>query len=178
MKYFEELKKSMEYLASKENTIFLGQAVSYPGTAMSSTLKNINKNKLIELPVFEDCQMGIAIGFSLNNFVPISIYPRWNFLLLAMNQIVNHLDKLSLMSSEKLNHKVIIRTGIGSIRPLDPQHQHKGDYTLGMKKFVNNIDIIKLNNPKEILEAYKFAYNRKDNKHTILVEYGDYYNEK
>ena len=168
----------MEYLGSKEDTIFLGQSVSYPGTAMSTTLKNINKNKLIELPVFEDFQMGIAIGLSLNGFFPISIYPRWNFLLLAMNQIVNHLDKLEHMSSEKLNNKVIIRTGIGSTRPLDPQHQHKGDYTLGMKKFVNNIDIIKLKNPNEILEAYKFAYNRKDNKHTILVEYGDYYNEK
>lgn len=168
----------MEYLASKKNTIFIGQAVSYPGTAMSSTLKNIDKKKLLELPVFEECQMGIALGLSLNNYVPISIYPRWNFLLLAMNQIVNHLDKLKYMSSQKLQNKVIIRTGIGSVRPLDPQHQHKGDFTLGMRKFLKNTEVIKLVNPKDIFEAYKHAYNRKDGKHTILVEYGDYYNEK
>ena len=46
------------------------------------------------------------------------------------------------------------------------------------RKFLKNTDVIKLRNSKDILEAYKFAYNRKDNKHTILVEFGDYYNEK
>ena len=178
MTYFEALTKSMEFLSSKKDTIFIGQAIKFPGTAMSSTLKNINKDKLIELPVFEETQMGISIGLSLNNYVPITIYPRWNFLLLAMNQLINHLDKLQEISSEKLKHKVIIRTGIGSIRPLDPQIQHKGDFTKGMKSFLKNIEIIKLNSPNKILPAYKKAYNRRDGKHTILVEYGDYYNEK
>ena len=88
------------------------------------------------------------------------------------------MDKLQYMTSQKFKNKVIIRTGIGSVRPLDPQHQHKGDFTLGMRKFLKNTDVIKLRNSKDILEAYKFAYNRKDNKHTILVEFGDYYNEK
>ena len=42
MKYFDELKKSMSYLAKNEKTIFIGQAVEVPGTAMSNTLKEIN----------------------------------------------------------------------------------------------------------------------------------------
>ena len=33
----------MEYLGKKNNTIFIGQAVEVPGTAMSNTLKNIKK---------------------------------------------------------------------------------------------------------------------------------------
>ena len=33
-KYKDELKKAMELLASHPKTIFLGQAVEYPGTAM------------------------------------------------------------------------------------------------------------------------------------------------
>ena len=53
MKYFEELKKSMDYLAKNSKTIFIGQAVEVPGTAMSNTLKDVKKNKLIELPVAE-----------------------------------------------------------------------------------------------------------------------------
>ena len=48
MKYFTELKRSMEYLASNPKTVFLGQAVSVPGTAMSNTLKDVKQNKLIE----------------------------------------------------------------------------------------------------------------------------------
>ena len=45
MKYFDELKKSMDWLASKDNTIFLGQAVACPGTAMSNTLRDVEKTK-------------------------------------------------------------------------------------------------------------------------------------
>ena len=51
MKYFDELKKSMNYLADNEKTIFIGQAVEVPGTAMSNTLKDINKSKLIEIKI-------------------------------------------------------------------------------------------------------------------------------
>ena len=40
------------------------------------------------------------------------------------------------------------------------------------------IEVIKLKKPKEIFSSYKKAYERKDGKNTIIVEYGDYYNEK
>ena len=49
MKYFDELKKSMNYLAENNKTVFIGQAVEVPGTAMSLTLKDISKNKLIDI---------------------------------------------------------------------------------------------------------------------------------
>jgi hypothetical protein len=42
-KYFDELKRSMDFLGSKKNTLFIGQAVEVPGTAMSNTLKSIKK---------------------------------------------------------------------------------------------------------------------------------------
>jgi len=178
MKYFDELKRSMSWLGEKEDTVFLGQAVSYAGTAMTNTLVDVNKSKLIEMPVNEDMQMGISIGMVLNGTVPISIYPRWNFLLLAANQVVNHLDKLKIMSNGKYNSKVIIRTSIGSQRPLHPQHQHIADFTAGFKAMCDWVDIIKLEEPSQIFESYKYAYERTDNRPTIIVEYGDYYNEK
>ena len=78
MKYFNELKKSMDYLGNKKNTIFIGQAVEVPGTAMSNTLKDIKKRKLLELPVAEDMQMGMTLGLSMDNNIPISIFPRWS----------------------------------------------------------------------------------------------------
>jgi hypothetical protein len=40
------------------------------------------------------------------------------------------------------------------------------------------IEIIRLKEAKDIFPAYKKALTRKDRKNTILVEYGDYYNEK
>ena len=178
MKYFDELKRSMNYLAKNDKTVFLGQAVRVPGTAMSNTLKEIKNNKLIELPVAEEMQMGMTNGLALNGFIPISIFPRWNFLLLAMNQLINHLDKIKKMSNDTYKTKVIVRTGIGSVRPLHPQFQHVGDFTEAVRKMCTTIEIIRLEEPEDIFPAYKKALSRKDGKSTIVVEYGDYYNEK
>ena len=74
--------------------------------------------------------------------------------------------------------KVIVRTGIGSEKPLHPQYQHVGDFTDAVKKMCSNIELIKLNEAKDIFPAYKKALQREDGKSTIVVEYGDYYNEK
>ena len=178
MKYAEELTKSMIYLSKDPRTIFLGQAVAYPGTAMTNTLKSIPKSKLYELPVAEEMQLGISNGLALNNFIPISIFPRWNFLLLATNQLINHLDKFEVMSQGLFKTKVIIRTSIGSQRPLHPQHQHVGDFTEVFNKALSTVDIIRLEEPKDVIPAYEKALERDDGKSTILVEYGDYYNEK
>ena len=136
------------------------------------------KNKLIEFPVAEEIQMGMTTGLALNGDIPVSIFPRWNFLLLAMNQLINHLDKINIMSNYGFNVKAIVRTGIGSQRPLHPQHQHIGDFSEAVKKMCSTIEIIKLNEPEDIFPSYQKALNRKDGRSTILVEFGDYYNEK
>lgn len=177
-KYFDELKRAMDYLGEQEDTIFLGQAVEYKGTAMTNTLKDVSRDKLIEMPVSEEMQMGITNGLAVGGKVPISIYPRWNFLILAVNQLVNHLDRLKEYSHNEYAPKVIIRVGIGSERPLHPQAQHVGDFTDGFKKILNNIEIIRLEEPEGIFSAYHKAYNRTDGKSTLIVEYGDYYGEK
>ena len=178
MKYFEELKRAMEWLGEKPDTLFMGQAVEYAGTAMTNTLVNVDGTKLIEMPVAEEFQMGMSIGHALAGSVPISIFPRWNFLLLATNQLVNHLDKISQFSHGEYSPKVIIRTAIGSERPLHPQIQHVGDFSNAFRLLLESVDVVRLDEPGQIFEAYKYAYERKDNKSSIIVEYGDYYNEK
>ncbi|MBU3929187.1 hypothetical protein KJ959_07040 [bacterium] len=178
MKYFDELKRSMEWLSDKPETIFLGQAVEYPGTAITNTLSAVSKNKLLEMPVAEEMQMGISIGLAVNGSIPISIYPRWNFLLLATNQLVNHLDKMSIYSKGEFNPKVIIRTSIGSERPINPQIQHTGDYSDAFRLMLKTVEIITLDEPNQIFPAYQKAYCRTDGRSTLVVEYGDYYNEK
>ena len=178
MKYADELKRAMEWLAEKPETLFLGQAVEYPGTAMTNSLVNVPKQKLLEMPVAEEMQLGLSVGLALNGSVPVSIYPRWNFLLLAANQLVNHLDKIPLYSHGEFSPKVIIRTSIGSKRPIDPQIQHTEDFSAAFKLMLRTVEVIVLDEPEQIFPAYEKAYNRKDGRSTILVEHGDYFNEK
>ena len=68
MKYFEELKKSMNYLAENKKTIFIGQAVEVPGTAMSNTLEDI-KLGILESPK-EDMQQSQTVNpTSINTLI-------------------------------------------------------------------------------------------------------------
>lgn len=178
MAYFEQLKSAMHYLGQQSNTLFIGQAVSVAGTAMFNTLKDIDPVKRIELPVFEDTQMGISLGISLTGKRVISIYPRWNFLLCAVNQLVSHVDKFPIMTNYQVTPGIIIRTSVGSERPLFPGHQHIGNFSDPFRQMLTTVDIIELKEPEDIVPAYQHAYNRTDGKSTLLVEFGDYYNEK
>ena len=175
--YFDEIVRSMDYISSKEDSIFIGQAVAVAGTAMRNTLLSVPQDKLIEFPVEEDFQMGVSIGFALNGYVPISIFPRWNFLLLATNQIVNHLDKLKELTGSSNPGKVIIRTGIGSINPLHPGPQHTGDFTDAFKIMCPNLNIVRLDDPLRIFDEYVLAYERQDGVSTMLIEWSDKYND-
>ena len=168
----------MEWLARDPRTVFIGQAVEVPGTAMSNTVKDIPIARRIELPVAEELQMGMSIGLALQGQVPVSIYPRWNFLLLAANQLVNHLDKIGVMSNGGYQPRVIIRTSIGSQRPLHPQFQHIGDFTDALRLMCTTVEVVRLDEPRQIFPAYKRALLRDDGRSTLLVEWGDYYGEK
>jgi pyruvate/2-oxoglutarate/acetoin dehydrogenase E1 component len=177
-KYQQELTRAMDYLGADPRTIFLGQAVAYPGTGMSGTLVNVPKEKLTEFPVAEELQLGASIGLALGGFIPVTIYPRYNFLLLAMNQLILHLDKLSQMSQNGYCPNVIVRVGIGSERPLHPQAQHIGDFTEPLRQMLSTVEVIRLDEPEDIMPAYNKALTRRDGRATICVEFGDYYSEK
>lgn len=178
MGYKDELVRSMEWLSEKDNTIFLGQSVRYSGNAIYNTLKTIPDHKKIETPVFEELQMGLSTGLALEGFVPITCYPRFDFLLLACNQLVNHLDKFDFMSKGMMKPRVIIRTSIGAKKPLDGGIQHTQDHTKAFRELLTDINVVLLNEPEEILPAFEFAFNREDSKSTLIIELGDYYNEK
>lgn len=176
LKYKDELIRSMNWLSKKKDTIFLGQSVSYSGNAIFNTLKNVPQNKKIELPVFEEMQMGISTGLALSGFTPITCYPRFDFFILSLNQLVNHLDKIKFMSNNQLKAKVMIRVAIGSKNPLDGGVQHTQDYSKVLPKMLTEVECIHLTEPKYIFNSFKKAYYSDHS--SILIENGDFYNDK
>lgn len=171
--YNDELKLAMNWLSEQSSTIFLGQAVRYGGTGCYESLTEVTDAKKIEFPVAENLQIGVSIGLALNGFVPVSVVPRWNFLLCATDQIVNHLDKMMLMGTD-CNPKVIIRVAVGSELPVDPQDQHKGNFADAFRLMCKTIDIIECKEIADIMPAYQKAYSRTDGRSTIVVEFPDY----
>lgn len=172
--YNHNLKQAMNWLATKPDTIFLGQAVEYAGTGCYESLTEVPADKKIEFPVAENFQIGVSTGMAINGYVPVSIVPRWNFLLCATDQIVNHLDKMILLSDGACRPKVIIRVAVGSETPVDPQEQHKGNFADAFRKMCKTIDIVEAPTPECILPAYQYAYERDDGVSSIIVEFPDY----
>ena len=171
MDYKKELTKAMTWLGKKQETIFLGQTVEYNGSPMFASLKNVDMKKRIEMPVAEELQMGISLGMCLEGFIPISIYPRIDFLICATNQLVNHVNHCEEMSRGEFKPGIIIRTMIGNTKPLYPGIQHCSDHTEALKLLCPNIRVRLLSVKEEIFKEYKDAFKlAQRGKSTILIE--------
>lgn len=172
--YNQCLKDAMLWLSQQPDTVFLGQAVRYGGTGCHESLTVVDDTRKIEFPIAENFQIGVSTGLALAGLIPVSVVPRWNFLLCATDQIVNHLDKMITLSDGACRPKVIIRVAVGSEIPVDPQDQHKGNFSNAFRLLCKHIDIIECDTPESILPAYQHAYQRQDGHSTIVVEFADY----
>jgi hypothetical protein len=92
----------------------------------------------------------------------------------ATDQIINHLDKLPALSGGRCQPRVIIRVAVGSERPVDPQAQHRGNFSAAFRLMCHTVDIIEADTVESIRPAYELAYNRTDGRSTIVVEFPDF----
>lgn len=172
--YKDEIRKAMKLLAEDNRVLFVGQSTLHPDvTPLFESLEDVALSKRIELPVIEDCQMGISAGLALEGFIPVSIYPRIDFLIIAANQLVNHLDKIEEISCGQFKPKVIIRALVGSTKPLYPGPQHCQDHTKALQCLLTNVDVVKLTIAEDIIPAYRQALESE--RSSVLVEMMDLY---
>lgn len=171
--YQDEVKRAMELLSKDPRVYFIGQTVGCKGSSVYGSVQDIPISRRIELPIIEEVQMGISTGMALEGLIPISIYPRIDFMVLASNQLINHLDKTKELSGGVLDPKVIIRTMVGSKTPLYPGPQHCQDHTEAYKQMLTNIDVVKLEKVSDIVPAYLKALQ--SDKSTLFVEPADLY---
>jgi pyruvate/2-oxoglutarate/acetoin dehydrogenase E1 component len=164
---------AMKEIALLDNSIFVGQQIVYAGNPMSTTLNDVPKEKMIEVPVMEETQMGMSLGMAMMEKVVVTFYPRWDFIISAANQLINHVDKYELMTGKKVN--ILIRVGKGADVPLDPGHQHKANYIEQFKSMCPNIEFHDLKTSIDVELAYKYAI--KEGGVHVLAEYPELYNK-
>ena len=165
-----KLTEAMTELAKNERTIFIGQAVKYPGQIAFKTFEGVPMEKRMEMPVAEDFQVGLSTGLALAGFIPVSFFPRWDFLVIAANQIINHLDK---MPSFGWHPKVILRTAVGRSKPLDPGPQHVQNHSHAFRQMLTTVNVVELLREEDILPAYRMALEQPGS--FIMVERQDRY---
>ena len=146
--------EAMRFLAEQSSVVFVGQSMLFDGAAIYDSMDGVPHELREEMPVAEDFQLGYCIGLSLSGKLPVCIYPRMDFMLLCMNQLVNHLDKLPLFGWAP---KVIIRARAGERFPLDAGPQHTQDHTEAFAKMLITVAISKVQRAEEVLPAYQRA---------------------
>lgn len=164
MKYKDALKQSMEMLAQDKNIIFIGYNICH-GSEAYGTLKDIPLSQRLEMPVAENLMIGLATGMSLEGYRPVVFFERQDFMLNALDGIVNHLDKIESMSNGQYPNPVIIRATVGAKDPLDPGPQHTQNFTKAFKEMIK-FQIYEPKNAEEILKTYQIA---KDSKKPLMV---------
>lgn len=147
--------KAMRQLSRYPEVVFVGQSVRWDGARIFTTLEGVPMNRREEYPVIEDHQLGYCIGLAMCGRIPVCIYPRIDFMLLATNQLINHLDKLPALWG--IQPKVIIRTTVGRRKPLNAGPQHTNDHTSAFRQMLTTVTVIQVRTGDDVTTAYEKA---------------------
>jgi pyruvate dehydrogenase E1 component beta subunit len=117
---------AFEYLLEKYPEVFvIGQGLWSPwyvGNSMTDLDKRFGTKRIIDTPVSESACTGAAVGASLAGMKPIVVHPRMDFMLYAMDAIVNQAAKWSHMVGGQAHPGVTIRSIINRGGEQGAQH--------------------------------------------------------
>ena len=94
----------------------------YVGNTMKDLDKKFGKKRIIDTPVSEAAVTGAAVGASLNEMKPIVVHPRMDFMIYAMDAVVNQAAKWSHMLGGQAHPGVTIRSIINRGGEQGAQH--------------------------------------------------------
>lgn len=153
LSYKSALTQAMEKFAQDDRARFCGYGL-LDGKGANGTLKSVPNSKIVETTVAENCMAGIAHGLALTGLLPLLYVERADFLLNALDAIVNHLDKAREISRGEFNPCVIIRVTVGNkLKPLFTGPTHTQDFSEALKHMVQ-MPVYRVTTPDEVIAAY------------------------
>ena len=124
--YSSAILDGYDFLLKNFSEVFvIGQGLWSPwyvGNTMKDLDKKFGKERIIDTPVSESAVTGAAIGASLNGMKPIVLHPRMDFMLYAIDPIVNQAAKWSYMFGGQASPSVTIRAIINRGGEQGAQH--------------------------------------------------------
>ncbi len=155
MTYKEALTLSMTALSGDPRNLFVGYGLRHGRAA--GTMKEAPEDQILETTVAENLMMGAAIGLSLTGRLPVVFVERADFLLNALDALVNHLNAMSTISQGEFNPAVIVRVVIGnSTKPLFTGATHTQDFSDAVSRMVD-FRVVRLETPEQVVEEFARA---------------------
>lgn len=165
MTYKQAIKEQCERYAKDERVKFIGYNTVF-GSRMYGTLSDVPVSSCIESPIAENLMVGMAVGMALEGYLPVVCFERHDFLLLAMDALINHVDKLAYVSGQQFKLPIIIRAIVGGSKLINPGPMHTQNHTMTLTAALKNTPVFEPITVKEIEEAWNGkGYNKcKDNR--------------
>jgi pyruvate/2-oxoglutarate/acetoin dehydrogenase E1 component len=159
-----------------QSVIVMGQGVDIPNGVYGTTDRLVDEfgnERVFDTPLSEDGTTGIAIGAAYAGLRPIHTHIRMDFLLLAMNQLINMAAKTSYMYGGVVSVPLVIRAIIGKSWGQGPQHSQS------LYPLLMNIPGIKVVAPTTPYDAKGCLINSiRDNNPIVFIEHRHLYYQK
>lgn len=165
-----------ESLNEDERVFLLGEDIGAYGGAYAVTkgfLAEFGPERIKDTPISESAIIGAALGSALAGLRPIAEIMTINFILLAMDQIVNHAAKLSYMSNGQFSVPMTVRTVTGGGGQLGATHSQNFE---GWFASVPGLKVVVPSTPYDALGLLRSAL--KDPNPVIYVEHALLYGVK
>ena len=135
LSYVEAIREATDLEMGRDSSVVLfGLDVDDPkaiqGTAQG-LLEKYGPERVFGTPLSEDGMTGVAIGMALAGLRPIHVHIRMDFLMLAMNQLINVGAKSAYMYGGRVRVPLVVRSMIGKSWGQGAQHS-QGLYSFFM----------------------------------------------
>ncbi len=156
-------------MAADPSVLLFGLGVDDPKAILGTTkglLEKFGPGRIFDTPLSEDAMTGVAIGLALAGMRPIHVHIRMDFLMLAMNQLVNMAAKSHYMYGGQENVPLVVRAIIGKSWGQGAQHSQ------ALHSFFMHVPGIKVVAPATAYDA-KGCLNAaiRDNNPVLFVEH-------
>ena len=126
MKYFEAIRDAQFEMMRRDKNVFIcGLGVPDPKGVFGSTsglLKEFGPKRVFDTPACENGTVGMLIGAAMQGLRPVMVNQRVDFVLLALDQIINHASKWQFMFGGAQKIPLLIRVIVGKGWGQGPQH--------------------------------------------------------
>lgn len=178
--YAEAIGEAILQLMEVDSSVFvMGLGVDDPSGIFGTTTLANNKfpKRFIGTPISENAMTGVALGAAVGGMRPISTHQRMDFLLMAMDQISNHLAKWDFLMAGKSKAPVTIRAIIG--KGVGGGWGQACQHAQSLQAIFANIPGLKIVMPYSAYDAKGLLISSvKSNCATIFVEHRSIYREK
>jgi pyruvate dehydrogenase E1 component beta subunit len=126
LSYAQAIREAHSQLLAMDSRVFvIGQGLWspwYAGGSLEDLDREFGRTRLLDSPVSENAVTGMAVGAALEGMRPIMFHPRLDFLLLAMDPVINQAANWSYLFAGRGSVPVVIRAVINRGGEQGAQH--------------------------------------------------------